>query len=261
MVRRAVFVALVFVVFFSAPFPSDAGIDPIYLERLEALKREIEQHGFAPDELTEIFSDSRFKLYPQIVGRRGKGLDYFGSRFGLLTKKSIEQGREVLARHNAYFKDAERVYGVDREVIAAILRVETNFGSVTGIYPVLNSLTTLVVVENRRSEWAQSQVIKFLKICRDQEKDPFSIRGSWAGAFGISQFIPSSYLRYAVDGDGDGVVDLFNWSDAIASIANYLKVHGWEKDKPDRKRQAVFSYNHCDNYVNAVLAYAGALKE
>ena len=87
------------------------------------------------------------------------------------------------------------------------------------------------------------------------------MKGSWAGAFGICQFIPSSYVRFAVDGNGDGVIDLFDFRDAVASIANYLKAHGWENGRLEAKRQAIYAYNHCDSYVDAVLAYAKATKE
>lgn len=259
---RKVFIVVVLAFLFCIPcFLSRAGYDGIYKERLAALMEEIKKHGFTSEELAGIFSDCRFELYPGIVGRKGKGINYLSRRFGLLTKRSIARGKSVLVRYREVFRDAEDNYGVDKEVIVAILRVETNFGASTGTYPVLNSLATLAVIENRRSEWAAGEVIELLKFCREQGKDPFSIRGSWAGAFGISQFIPSSYVKFAVDGNGDGVVDLFNMNDAVASVGNYLKTHGWEKGRKESKWQAVYAYNHCDSYVKAVFAYARALKK
>ena len=243
------------------PLSSQAGVNAIYEENLEGLKEKLKKHGFTPEELEGIFADGRFELYPEIIGKKGKGMNYFSRRFGLLTKRSVGRGKGVLARHQEALKSAEERYGVDKEIIVAILRVETNFGSTTGTYPVLNSLATLAVVENRRTKWAQDEVAQLLKMCRDQKLDPFSIRGSWAGAFGISQFVPSSYVKFAVDGNGDGFVDLFTMGDAVASIANYLKEHGWEKGKAAQKWQAVYAYNHCDNYVKAVFAYAKALKK
>jgi len=238
-----------------------AGVDPLYQEGLEKLREDLQQQGFAREELTEIFSDSRFGLYPHIVGRTGKGVNYMSRRFGLLTKGSIKRGRSILATYRDVLRNAERDYGVEKEYIVAILRVETNFGSTTGVYPVVNSLATMAVIENRRSEWARRELVEFLTICREQNRDPFSIRGSWAGAFGISQFIPSSYAKFAVDGNSDGKVDLFTMSDAVASVANYLKSHGWQKGQPKENRQAVYAYNHCDSYVKAVFAYAKALKK
>jgi len=238
-----------------------AGVDPAYQDGLDRLVGDLEKQGFAREELKGIFSDSRFELYPHIVGRTGKGMNYMSRRFGLLTKRSIQRGRSVLAAYRDALTGAEKDYGVDREIIVAILRVETNFGSATGVYPVLNSLTTMAVIESRRSGWARAELAELLAICREQNRDPFSIRGSWAGAFGISQFIPSSYVKFAVDGNSDGRIDLFTMSDAVASVANYLRSHGWEKGKSEENRQAVYAYNHCDSYVKAVFAYAKALKK
>jgi len=234
-------------------------IDAAYQNGLDGLKASLEQQGFTAEELTGIFSDSRFQLYPHILGRTGKGMNYMSRRFGLLSKSSIRRGKNILVRYSASLKNVEHAYGVQKEVIIAILRVETNFGSATGTYPVLNSLATMAIIENRRIEWARKEVAELLKLCKAQNKDPFTIRGSWAGAFGISQFIPSSYVNFAVDGNGDGTIDLLTMSDALASVANYLKSHGWSKDDAAGKWQAVYAYNHCNNYVRAVFAYARAL--
>ncbi len=257
--RIAIFALSGFILLVS--FLVHAGVDPAYQDGLERLLGELEKQGFTSEELKGIFSDSRFELYPHIVSRTGKGMNYMSRRFGLLTKRSIKRGRSVLATYRDVLRSAEKDYGVDKEIIVAILRVETNFGSATGVYPVLNSLATMAVIENRRSEWARGELAELLALCREQERDPFSIRGSWAGAFGISQFIPSSYVKFAVDGNSDGRIDLFTMSDAVASVANYLKSHGWERGKPEENRRAVYSYNHCDSYVKAVFAYAKALRK
>ncbi len=241
--------------------PCYAFIDPAYEAGLNALKTNLQEQGFTSEELTNIFSDSRFQLYPRIVGRTGKGMNYLSKKFGLLSKSSINRGRGILTRYSTSFSNAEEVYGVQKEIIVAILRIETNFGSATGTYPILNSLATMAIIENRRTEWARKEVAELLKMCKAQRRDPFTIRGSWAGAFGISQFIPSSYVNYAVDGNGDGTVDLLTMADALASVANYLRSHGWAKDDPEGKWRAVYAYNHCDNYVRAVFAYARALEK
>lgn len=217
--------------------------------------------GFSEEEINKTFSDSRLELYPEIVERKGKGLDYMGRRFGLLKKSSLERGQRILSENREILEEVERSFGVEKEVVVAILRIETDFGRKTGKYPVFNSLFTMAIVENRRSAWAEDELIEFLRLCREQNKDPFSMKGSWAGAFGICQFIPSSYVRFAVDGNGDGVIDLFDFRDAVASIANYLKAHGWESGNPEAMRQAIHAYNRCDSYVDAVLAYAKATKE
>jgi membrane-bound lytic murein transglycosylase B len=211
--------------------------------------------------LNRLFSDSRVSLYPTIVEKKGKGLDYFNRRFGLLTKKSIARGQKVLRQNRAMLEKVEAAFGVDKEVILGILRVETNFGSSTGAYPIFNSLLTMSLIENRRSSWAEEELIELLRICKEQHKDPLSIKGSWAGAFGVCQFIPTSYARFAVDGNGDGSIDLFDFHDAVASIANYLRQHGFEHHNLSKGREAVYAYNHCDNYVKAVLAYAKATRK
>lgn len=224
-----------------------------------SLVERLHERNFTDDRIAQIFSDPRIELYPQILERRDRGIVCFSGEFGLLGKESVGRGRRVLSEHYRFFKQLEMLYGVNKEAIVAIYRVETNLGRFTGTYPVFNSLFTMATLPNRRSEWAEEELVHFLVICRKEGKDPLSIKGSWAGAFGLSQFMPSSVFTYGKDGDGDGVVDLFNFSDAMASIANYLKQSGWQNNNPARKRKAVFAYNHCDNYVKAVLAYARAM--
>jgi membrane-bound lytic murein transglycosylase B len=236
-----------------------AEIDPQYQQGVLRVSERLRSEGFAEEELVAVLGDPRVTLYPELLERRGKGLDYFSRKFGLLTKKSVERGVQVLKSHMAVLKRIEEDYGVEREVIVAILRVETNFGSYTGKYPVFNSLLTRAVIENRRSQWAEDELVFLLRMAREQGKDPLGIKGSWAGAFGIPQFVPSSYVRFAVDGNGDNTIDLYDFSDSLASVANYLKSHGWEKGNSGHNRQAVYAYNHCDNYVQAVFAYARAI--
>jgi len=258
--RFLLIINVLFIVMLSPSFLY-ADIDPQYQDRLNNLTERLKLEGFAEEEISMILADGRLELYPHIVGRSGKGIDYMSRRFGLLTTGSIERGQRILDENREVLEEVERSFGVEKEVVVAILRIETDFGRKTGRYPVLNSLLTMALVENRRSAWAEKELIEFLRICREQNRDPFSVKGSWAGAFGICQFIPSSYVRFAVDGNGDGVVDLFEFRDAVASIANYLKAHGWESGDLQAKRRAIYAYNHCDSYVDAVLAYAKATKE
>ncbi|MCX8111118.1 MAG: lytic murein transglycosylase, partial [Syntrophorhabdaceae bacterium] len=115
-------------------------------------------------------------------------------------------------------------------------------------------------LENRRSEWAENELVNLIVLSRLYKKDIFSIKGSWAGAFGICQFVPTAFLNHAVDGDNNGTIDLFNFHDAMSSMANYLKNHGWEKGNLEKMKKAVWHYNHCDNYVKAVFLYSRAIK-
>jgi len=225
------------------------------------LIKKIKANGFSDEEIQKIFTDSRITLYPDILEKRGHGINYMSKKFGLLTRASVKRGQMVIIKNKVVFEEIEHKYGVEKEAVVAIYRLETNLGSYEGKYLVFNGLLTLTVFENRRSAWAEKELLNLLIFCKNNNKDPLSIKGSWAGAFGLCQFIPSSVLKYAVDGNGDGEIDINNFSDAMSSIANYLKSNGWKNNSLKKKKQAIWSYNHCDNYVKAVLAYANACKK
>ena len=256
--------SLVFVVVFAlsvgSSSPALGDVSPDVEARKEIISQKLRANGFTDDEARAVLSDGRIALHPEILDRSGKGFNYLGRKFGLLTKKSITRGQKVLVENKEVFREIEKIYGVEREAILAIYRVETNLGRARGNALVFNSLLTMSVLENRRIDWATEELVSLLILCRMNNIDPFSVKGSWAGAFGLCQFIPSSYLHYAVDGDNDGVIDLFDFDDAMASIANYLKEHGWRKGNHEANRKAVWAYNHCDSYVKAVFAYARASK-
>jgi membrane-bound lytic murein transglycosylase B len=251
-------IAFIATVFSATPLRAE--IDPQYNPQLEQLTIKLKARGFTDDELNNIFTDDRIVLYPPVVEKSGRGFDYFHKKFGLLTKKSIQRGQSILKENKEAFNKIEETFGVEKRIILGILRVETNFGAHTGNYFVFNSLLSMALIVNRRSSWAEEELIEFLCICKGQNKDPLSVKGSWAGAFGISQFVPTSYTKFAVDGNNDGVINLFDFHDAAASIANYLRRHGYERNRPVSNREAVYAYNHCDNYVKAIFAYAKALK-
>ncbi len=225
-----------------------------------SLYTKLKEMGLDDAEIKEIFSDKRIALYPEILERRGKGINYLSPKFGLLSKKSIKRGKKILEENVSILNKINSVYNVDKEVLVAIYRLETNFGSYLGNYSVFNALLTLTLMDNRRSEWAEDELVNFIALSRLHKKDIFSIKGSWAGAFGICQFVPTSFLQYAVDGDNNGIIDLFNFHDAMASMANYLKNHGWERGNMEKMKKAVWHYNHCDNYVKAVFLYSRAIK-
>ena len=148
-----------------------------------------------------------------------------------LEEKRIANGKLFLAENNDLFNRVEDEFGVPREIIASILGVETRYGKIKGSYKVLDSLATLGFDFPRRSKFFKSELIHFFQLTRENNLDIYSIQGSYAGAMGYGQFISSSYRAYAVDYDGDGYSDLFNSvPDAVASIANYLKIHGWKRE-------------------------------
>jgi len=146
----------------------------------------------------------------------------------LVTDERIARGRELLAQNAASFEAVERAYGVDRHVIAAIWGIETKYGVVAGDRPVIRSTATLACV-GRRTAYFKDEFLAALEILARGDIRPEQFKGSWAGAFGSTQFMPTAFKRYAVDFDGDGRRDVIgSVPDVIASTANHLKKAGWQ---------------------------------
>jgi len=156
-----------------------------------------------------------------------------------LTEKRINAGKNFLESQKDVLAAAEAKYGVPREIITAIIGVETFYGTRQGGYRVLDSLSTLAFDYPKRPIFWRELKAMFA-LARAEGVDPGTIKGSYAGAMGYGQFIPTSYLAYAVDGDGDGKRDLWgNPVDAIHSVANYFAEHGWKTDEPVTQRVKV----------------------
>jgi membrane-bound lytic murein transglycosylase B len=169
-----------------------------------------------------------------------------------ITDTRIRQGREFLAKYKKPLQRAEQQFGVPKEIIAAIIGVETSYGRNKGRYRVIDSLSTLGFDYPPRSKFFRKQLKEYFLLVREQSFDPLAVKGSYAGAMGFGQFIPSSYRHYAVDFDDDGVVDIINNPvDAIGSVANYFKKHGWQPGAP------VVSPAQAATEHNAELAEAG----
>ena len=175
----------------------------------------------------------------------------------ILTERRITRGNEMLATHAQFFDWVEAAYDVPREVVAAIWGMESAYGATMGNRNILQSLATLGF-EGRRQNFGRRQFLAALQIAEREEIDPQTMVGSWAGAVGHTQFIPTSYLERAVDGDGDGKRDLWNsHADALASAANYLKAAGWRTNQrwggevvlPDG-----FSFDQADNDIRRTPA-------
>ncbi len=150
---------------------------------------------------------------------------------GAVSQRRLDGGREQLAANTELFDRLESDYGVPREILTAVWALESNFGQVKGNYNLFQALATLAY-EGRRQTFGRNQLIAALKISQQEGIDPSQMTGSWAGAFGHTQFIPTTFLGYAVDGDGDGVRDLWNsHADALASAASYLNRSGWRSGR------------------------------
>jgi membrane-bound lytic murein transglycosylase B len=146
-----------------------------------------------------------------------------------LTEDRIRGGVDFWNRHRTALNAATQKYGVPAEYIVAIIGVETAYGRNVGKYNVLQSLTTLAFDFPKRSDFYRSELEHFLLLTRAEKINPHSLKGSYAGAMGMSQFISSSYRSYAIDFDRDGKTDLWRPGDAIGSVANYFSKHGWKR--------------------------------
>lgn len=170
-----------------------------------------------------------------------------------LSDKRIQEGVAFWKKHAQALKRAEKEYGVPAEFIVAIIGVETFYGKQAGNYKVLDSLVTLAFEYPPRAPFFKGELEQFLLLAKEEGWDPASIKGSYAGAMGNPQFIASSYRNFAVDFTGKGKRDLINSAeDSIGSVANYFKVHGWQKGKP-----VVLKANVKGEKFKSVLASAG----
>jgi len=151
---------------------------------------------------------------------------------GAVSDVRIANGEAKLAEENATLAAIEGRFGVDRHVVVAIWGLESSYGAIRGNTYIIEALATLAY-DGRRAAWAHEQLLAALRILDDGNMEPRAMQGSWAGAMGHTQFIPTSYLQYAVDFSGDGRLDLINtYQDALASTANYLSQHGWNPNAP-----------------------------
>ena len=199
----------------------------------EVIDELVNEHGFEESYVINVLKQAKKrKTALNSVARpaeKTKTWDDYRAIF--LKKKRISDGKKFIQNNITVLERAEKEFGVPKEVITAILGVETDYGNIMGSYRVIDSLTTLGFDDPRRSKFFKSELIQFFILTRENNLDILKVKGSYAGAMGYGQFISSSYRAYAIDFDGDGYVDLFNsLEDAIGSTANYLKRHGWKKD-------------------------------
>jgi membrane-bound lytic murein transglycosylase B len=162
-----------------------------------------------------------------------KAKPWFEYRPIFVTEKRIREGTEFWLAHRQALDEASVRSGVAPEYLAAILGVETFYGRLTGSYRVIDALATLAFDYPARAPFFRDELEQFLLLSRDLGLDPMSLKGSYAGAMGAPQFMPSNYRRYAVDADANGRIDLWtDWPDVCASVGNYLKEHGWNAGEP-----------------------------
>ena len=252
----------------------------------QSLIHRLSQDGFDSEFLSNILMDGRAELIPSMMtiylnlnSRETPELyvQFLTPESILLAKKFLRQNRKILNK-------MENKFGLEKEVVVAILLVESRFGENIGKYRVIPTLASMVLmdsVENlqknyralkdtnpelsyecvesfakRKAIWAYDELKCFLNIVRDEKIDPLEVYGSYAGALGMAQFIPSSYLAYALN--QKSLEDwLLSKEAAIFSIGNYLKSHGWKKRLTiEKKKQVLWYYNHSEPYVETILQLA-----
>ncbi len=222
-----------------------------------------------------------------IIAKNLKQVEYQTTYERFLEPPSVRKGRQFLEENRQWMRVLEEEYEVEDELITAIFLIESDLGRYPGRYRLLQVFTSLASCNQeehlqkvydelhpqypeldyqwlrgrarKKSAWGYEQLVALLRLADRLDVD--QVKGSWAGAFGICQFIPSSCLNYAIDGNGDGLIDLYNFQDAAASVANYLKSHGWRSglDRKDREK-VVWSYNHSRLYCRTVVELAQRLQ-
>ena len=253
-----------------------------------SLQARLAQEGFDPVMLKTLFQkpdvhfESRTMSLYFMHSEARVNYDQF------LSPESLQKAKKYIQDHLSDLNAAEETFGVNKEVITAIMLVETRLGTYLGTSSILNTLSSLAAMkdsglrevvwnsiqEDRRpnrsayeekadakSAWAYQELKAYLKYTGREKIDPTTIHGSYAGAMGISQFMPSNILAYGRDGNQDGKIDLFNPSDAIMSIANYLKSFGWKPGiSYETAFDVVYHYNKSKVYVTTILKIADQLK-
>jgi membrane-bound lytic murein transglycosylase B len=259
------------------------------LNHFESLQKRLVRDGFDPDTIQALYNNKSVQFDTKGVSR------FFIHQEGKLNYDQfteaapIQRAKEYISTHKAAFDRVKTDTGVEHEVITAILLVETRLGKYFGSGSIFNTLSTMAALKDPdvleafwqevppkrklsrskfekkardKSGWAYTELKALLKYAKREKMAPLEIIGSYAGAMGIAQFMPSNALTLAVDGNQDGRVDLFDNADAIASVANYLNHHGW---KPELDREGrykvILHYNRSSYYANTVLKIAELLKK
>jgi len=188
------------------------------------------EENFNAEALRELFAKAEKKqsIIDAISRPAEKTKPWYDYRKIFVTTKRADQGIEFYREYREALDRAEREFGVPREIIVSVIGVETRYGRHRGRYRVLDALSTLAFDYPKRSKFFRKELKHFLILAREQQFAPETLMGSYAGAMGYGQFMPSSYRSYAVDFDGDSKIDIWNNPvDAIGSVANYFKRHGW----------------------------------
>ncbi|MEA3553177.1 MAG: lytic murein transglycosylase B [Campylobacterota bacterium] len=211
-------------------------------ETIKFINMMVKKHNYKPSYLKKLFSNVQKQITPLniVSGKKVKVTKEMKKRYPLhgawdryvkykVNKKRIGQGVSFLKKYRTTFNIVEKKYGIPAEYIVAIIGIESAYGGNVGKFPVFDTLTTLAFEKNRRNKFFKKQLKEFIRLSYKQKFNPKNVMGSYTGAIGLGQFMPSNYEAYGIDFNKDGRVSLQHPQDAIASIANYLKENGWRK--------------------------------
>ncbi|MDD9893210.1 MAG: lytic murein transglycosylase B [Gammaproteobacteria bacterium] len=211
-------------------FSAQAAVDDFPKDQVDAFVERMQDKGFEETFVLELLNQAEHQqAIIDAISRPAEGvLHWHKYRKIFLKPKRINDGVTFWNKYEPTLARAEKELGVPPEYIVAIIGVETWFGTYTGKWRVLDALTTLGFNYPKRGKFFTSELEHFFLMTREQALDPLALKGSYAGAMGLGQFISSSYRHYAIDFDGDEIADLWNPYDAIGSVANYFAEHGWK---------------------------------
>ena len=269
------------------PFAYGNGSNQVHLIYEPLVSRLLEE-GFDQEFLSNLFTDGRAEPIPErmsISFGPGEGPEIYEP---FLSRESALLAKKFLREHSKILRQMENMFQVDKEVVVAILLMESRFGENIGRWRVFPTLASMAIADSpenirsnyeklsgddpevtyervegatkRRAIWAYQELKCYLKIIRDEKIDPLEVRGSYAGAVGIAQFLPSSYLAFSWSKNGFEKW-LLSKEEAILSVANYLKSNGWKKSLTrEKKKDVLWRYNRSQPYIETVLKIANQLK-
>lgn len=216
----------------------------------EFVNRMAKNSEYTEAELIDLFSQVKKQshLFERLDRPAEKELQWHQYKNIFIKEKRISEGVKFWRKYQSRLSEVSDQTGVPEEIIVAIIGVETFYGIYKGKDPVFDSLVTISFDYPKRAKFFTRELEEFLLLAKEQDMNPLEIRGSYAGAMGMPQFISSSYRNYAVDGDGDGRVNLFdNIADITASVANYFVRHGWQANEAVAKPLTAVADNSVDN--------------
>ena len=285
MFSRVLLWIFILLLFFGAPVAAD---NHQKNWKFNSLAARLIDDGFAPEMIKRLYQN------PQTAFEtRGVSLYFVHSEAKLdydqfSNNWSIRQAKKYLKKHQHSLEAIEQAFGVDKHVITAIILVETGLGNTLGNRSIFNTLSSLASLKDpalrddfwkifknkdditkkqfeqradRKAGWAYRELKAFLTYTGRENFDPLTLKGSYAGALGIAQFMPTTAIAYARDGDQDGRIDLYNHADAMASIASFLKRFGWQPGiRTDKAKKVIYRYNHSDYYVDTIIKIRDILK-